>query len=67
MGANGAGKSTLVKILTGAVRPDSGRIAIRGRERIVALAGRGAPQRPRLRLPGAGASSRTWTSATTCA
>jgi ribose transport system ATP-binding protein len=32
MGANGAGKSTLVKILTGAVRPDSGRIAIRGVE-----------------------------------
>ena len=26
MGANGAGKSTLVKILTGAVRPDTGRI-----------------------------------------
>jgi len=35
MGANGAGKSTLVKILTGAVNPDSGRIAVRGRERIV--------------------------------
>jgi ribose transport system ATP-binding protein len=35
MGANGAGKSTLVKILTGGVRPDSGRILIRGRERIV--------------------------------
>jgi ribose transport system ATP-binding protein len=35
MGANGAGKSTLVKILTGAVRPDSGRIAVRGRERTV--------------------------------
>ena len=35
MGANGAGKSTLVKILTGAVRPDSGRIALRGRERTV--------------------------------
>ena len=27
MGANGAGKSTLVKILTGAVRPDAGRIS----------------------------------------
>ena len=35
MGANGAGKSTLVKILTGAVHPDSGTIAVRGRERIV--------------------------------
>jgi ribose transport system ATP-binding protein len=33
MGANGAGKSTFVKILTGAVRPDSGRIVVRGRER----------------------------------
>jgi len=33
MGANGAGKSTLVKILTGAVDPDSGRIVVRGRER----------------------------------
>jgi ribose transport system ATP-binding protein len=33
MGANGAGKSTLVKILTGAVTPDSGRIVVRGRER----------------------------------
>jgi len=35
MGANGAGKSTLVKILTGAVRPDAGTIAIRGRQRTV--------------------------------
>jgi len=35
MGANGAGKSTLVKILTGAVHPDSGRIVVRGRERTV--------------------------------
>jgi ribose transport system ATP-binding protein len=34
MGANGAGKSTLVKILTGAVSPDTGRILLRGRERI---------------------------------
>ncbi len=35
MGANGAGKSTLVKILTGAIRPDAGRIALHGRERTV--------------------------------
>jgi len=34
MGANGAGKSTLVKILTGAVRPDTGSIAVRGRQRM---------------------------------
>src|SRR5688572_11167866 len=34
MGANGAGKSTLVKILSGAVRPDAGRIVVRGRERV---------------------------------
>lgn len=33
MGANGAGKSTFVKILTGAVQPDAGRIVVRGRER----------------------------------
>ncbi len=30
MGANGAGKSTLVKVLTGAVHPDAGTIAVRG-------------------------------------
>ncbi|MDW6023753.1 sugar ABC transporter ATP-binding protein [Mesorhizobium sp. BAC0120] len=35
MGANGAGKSTLVKILTGAVRPDTGQILIRGEARSV--------------------------------
>ncbi len=34
MGANGAGKSTLVKILTGAVTPDSGRIVVRGQQRV---------------------------------
>jgi simple sugar transport system ATP-binding protein len=32
MGANGAGKSTLAKIASGAIRPDSGRILISGRE-----------------------------------
>jgi len=32
MGANGAGKSTFVKILTGALKPDTGRIVIDGRE-----------------------------------
>src|SRR5437879_12705592 len=35
MGANGAGKSTLVKILTGAIRADAGRILIRGAARDV--------------------------------
>ncbi|MEI7743735.1 MAG: ATP-binding cassette domain-containing protein, partial [Chloroflexota bacterium] len=34
MGANGAGKSTFVKILTGALRPDGGSIAVRGRRRM---------------------------------
>ncbi len=33
MGANGAGKSTLVKILTGALRPNAGRVLIRGESR----------------------------------
>ena len=32
MGANGAGKSTFVKILTGALKPDAGRVLIRGSE-----------------------------------
>ena len=66
MGANGAGKSTLVKILTGAVTPDSGRIVVRGRERMVT---------PRPRRAGTAwcrstrnpRSSPTSTSATTCA
>jgi ribose transport system ATP-binding protein len=34
MGANGAGKSTFVKILTGSVRADAGRIRLRGRESV---------------------------------
>jgi ribose transport system ATP-binding protein len=33
MGANGAGKSTLVKILTGAISANAGRILLRGEER----------------------------------
>ncbi len=32
MGANGAGKSTFVKILTGALAPDTGHVLIRGKE-----------------------------------
>lgn len=32
MGANGAGKSTFVKILTGALKPDAGKVLIRGAE-----------------------------------
>ena len=35
MGANGAGKSTLVKILTGAIKADSGRILVHGTERSI--------------------------------
>jgi ribose transport system ATP-binding protein len=36
MGANGAGKSTFVKILTGALKPDSGHVRIRGVDSTVA-------------------------------
>src|SRR6202035_1700221 len=31
IGENGAGKSTLIKVITGAIQPDSGTIEIRGR------------------------------------
>jgi ribose transport system ATP-binding protein len=46
MGANGAGKSTLVKILTGALRRDSGTIRIR--ERDVSFGSPGAARRAGL-------------------
>ncbi len=36
LGANGAGKSTFVKILTGALKPDSGHVRIRGEDSTVA-------------------------------
>ena len=58
MGANGAGKSTLVKILTGAVRADAGRILIRGAGARRALARRRPPRRAGPGLPGAGADPR---------
>src|SRR5215475_2428098 len=32
VGENGAGKSTLIKIITGAVAADSGKLVVRGRE-----------------------------------
>ncbi len=35
MGANGAGKSTFVKILTGALKPDTGHVRLRGQEYVV--------------------------------
>ncbi len=46
MGANGAGKSTLVKILTGAIRRDTGTVSIRGQD--TALASPAAARRAGL-------------------
>jgi ribose transport system ATP-binding protein len=36
MGANGAGKSTFVKILTGALKPDTGHVRVKGKDTRVA-------------------------------
>lgn len=41
LGANGAGKSTLLKMLNGLIRPDAGRICIRGRVRALIELGTG--------------------------
>jgi inositol transport system ATP-binding protein len=35
VGENGAGKSTLMKIITGLVRPDAGRVTVRGRTAMI--------------------------------
>ena len=46
IGRNGAGKTTLLKMLNGLIRPDTGRIAIRGR--VGALIALGAGFNPLL-------------------
>jgi ribose transport system ATP-binding protein len=43
MGANGAGKSTFVKILTGALKPDTGQVLIQGTPARVGSPAQGAP------------------------
>src|SRR3979490_2361507 len=49
IGPNGAGKSTFFNLITGALKPDSGRILLNGLD----MAGRAPPQRGR-RGPGRG-------------
>ena len=66
MGANGAGKSTLVKILTGAVHPDSGTITVRG-EPYAARSPAEARQAASSRSTRSRPSSRTSTSGPTFA
>ena len=53
VGDNGAGKSTLVKILSGVLAPDSGRLVLDGAELTC-----GAPRTPST--PASKRSTRTW-------
>ncbi len=52
LGDNGAGKSTLIKLLSGAVVPDSGTIAVRRRGGADDVTARRAQRRDRDRVPG---------------
>ena len=58
LGANGAGKSTLIGVLSGAVRPDSGRLSVAGRDVPLGSLAGGPPSGARRRPPGADAVPR---------